>query len=94
MPDKWFSSQHIDTEVLGNELASYLQAVEFKDSEFFYQDLEDKNNEFKAFNNIKKPIIEIANKYQSLHIGINNYQQVKSNLFKEVYKSHEEVKKY
>ena len=46
-----------------NELASYLQAVDFKDSELFYEDLEEKNNEYKASNNIKLPNIEIANKY-------------------------------
>ncbi len=32
-----------------------------------------------------KPEIEIANKYQSLHIGCNNYQQAKTNSFREVY---------
>ena len=55
-------------------------------------DLEEKNNQFKAKINKKTLLhIEIANKYQSLHVGCNNYGEVKSELYKEVFKSHEEV---
>ncbi len=55
-------------------------------------DLEEKNNQFKAKINKKTLLhIEIANKYQSLHVGCNNYGEVKSELYKEVFKSHSEV---
>ena len=41
-----------------------------------------------------QPEIEFANKYQSLHIGCNNYEEVKSPSFKQVFRSHDEVKRY
>ena len=61
----------------------------------FKNHLIDKYNKYKASINKKIQLpIEIANKYQSLHVGCNHYGEVDSQLYKEVKKSHEEVKEY
>jgi hypothetical protein len=92
IPERWFTDHETDKNDLINDLASYLDRIEFIETKDFIMDLEDKLNQFKAKNNKKILLhIEIANKYQSLHIGCNNYGETKSELYKEVFKSHEEV---
>jgi hypothetical protein len=63
-----------DTQDLTNELASYLELIEFKEPAILIEDLKEKLSIFKGqIGKNFSPYIEIANKYQSLHIGCNHY---------------------
>ena len=53
MPERWFTTLITEKDNLVNELASYLQKIEFTETKFFIMDLEEKYNQFKAKNNKK-----------------------------------------
>ena len=75
IPVHWLTNDITSKDVFLNELSSYLHTNEFIETEDFIKDLEYESKKFKALNNKKiEPITEIANYYQSLHIGCNNYE--------------------
>jgi hypothetical protein len=95
IPGHWLTNEITAKDDFINQLSSYLHTNKFIETEDFIKDLEKESTKFKASINKKiDPITEIANWYQSLHIGCNNYDKVKSESFKQVFKSHEEAKKY
>lgn len=47
IPEKWFKSKKIDKVNLTNELSSYLQQINFAETELFNENLEKKFNNFK-----------------------------------------------
>ena len=53
MPERWFTTLITEKDNLVNELASYLQKIDFTETKFFIMDLEEKYNQFKAKNNKK-----------------------------------------
>ena len=75
IPVHWFTNEMTAKDDFLNELSTYLQTNEFIETKDFIKDLEYQYKKFKAslINKID-PLIEIANKYQSLHIGCNNYE--------------------
>ena len=79
IPVHWLTNEITAKDDFLKELSSYLQTIEFIETKEFIDDLEYEYKKFKASINKKiDPLIEIANKYQSLHIGCNNYAQVNS----------------
>ena len=77
MPQRFLTNESTAKDDFLKELSSYLQKIKLDAdvSEEFVQDIKKEHKTFKA-SIIKKnlPSIEIANKYQSLHIGCNNYE--------------------
>ena len=75
IPVHWLTNEITAKDDFLKELSSYLQTIEFIETKEFIDDLEYEYKKFKASINKKiDPLIEIANKYQSLHIGCNNYE--------------------